>query len=111
MGLEPKLSATLQSPACPFSEERRTIPAPVFPELGPELGPESSCLSGRDRYASFQPILVSGHKRTFTSCDDKIVAMCARSMTSLREVQGAAQYSRSVFGKFTGTCYRIAHMR
>jgi hypothetical protein len=48
MGLEPKLSATLQAPECPFSEERCELSAPVFPELGPELGPKSPRFSGRD---------------------------------------------------------------
>ena len=88
MGLEPKLSATLQSPACPISEERRHLSAPVFPELGPELGPKSSCLSEPDGDAGFPPILFSEHERHFSDFDDKIVAMYAHRMTSLREGRG-----------------------
>ena len=77
MGLEPKLSATLWSPKCPFSEERGQLPAPVFPELGPELGPESSFLSGPARDASFHSIQVSGHERAFTGFDDNSAAKYA----------------------------------
>jgi hypothetical protein len=88
MGLEPKLSATRQSPECPFSEERRKLPAPVFPELGPELGPKSSCFSGPDLDFSFQPMHASKVKGRLTGVDDNIVAMYACGMTSSREVWG-----------------------
>jgi putative transposase len=32
----------------------------------------------RDRDGSFQPLLIGKHRRRFTGCDDKSIAMCAR---------------------------------
>ena len=57
----------------------------MFPELGPELGPKSSCFSGPDGDAGFPLILFSEHERHFSGFDDKIVAIYARKMTSVCE--------------------------